>query len=301
MDSLININGISDVANNVIEKISSATSWVFSRETPQKIAVNTYIEEIKKGPYDSLTKAALISNAKRSIKEYCNQCDIVQKAISLLTGEPHTSDVSDDWIAEFMDKARLVSDEEFQILWAKILSGEMEHPGSYSLRTLETIKGLSKKEAELFQKIACFVVRNNNRFFVYSNEGLLKKYDVYYVDFLSLDDCGLFSGQSLSLNLTVDKNKTEGVICNKRNIGILHYSEGKKNTVSIGIHVLSEAGRELINAIDIEPNSEFFVEMMKSINAHNKDIVMTAHNITEYSDSGIIRYERKNILDQKDD
>lgn len=65
MDSLIKTNGIADVANNLIDKISSATSWVFSRETPQKIAVDTYIEEIKKKPYNPLTKAALISSAKK--------------------------------------------------------------------------------------------------------------------------------------------------------------------------------------------------------------------------------------------
>ena len=41
--SLIKFDGVSDVANNVINKISSAISWCVNRETPEKIAINNYI------------------------------------------------------------------------------------------------------------------------------------------------------------------------------------------------------------------------------------------------------------------
>lgn len=71
--NLFNFDGMSEVANNLIDKLASATGWYVSRNTPSKIGLNTYIEEIQKKNYDPLTKAALITNAKKTIKEYCNQ------------------------------------------------------------------------------------------------------------------------------------------------------------------------------------------------------------------------------------
>lgn len=179
---------------------------------------------------------------KKTIKEYCNQCDIVEKSISLLTKDVNVEDVSDDWIAEFMDKARLISDEEFQMIWAKILAGEMGNSGSYSLRTLETLKNLSKKEAELFQRLSSFVVWDKERYVVFSNDELLNKHDIYFDDFLQLSECGLFSSNRLSLHFNVNKEQKEDTIRNKGITGILHYTENKKNTLWVDVYMLSEAG-----------------------------------------------------------
>lgn len=46
MDSLMNFDGLSDVANNLIDKVSAAVGWFVTRETPSRIAVNTYIKGI---------------------------------------------------------------------------------------------------------------------------------------------------------------------------------------------------------------------------------------------------------------
>ena len=77
MKSLISFDGFSDVANNLIDKISNAVGWVVSHDTPKKIAVDTYIKDIQESNFDAITKASLISRAKKTIKEYCNQRDIV--------------------------------------------------------------------------------------------------------------------------------------------------------------------------------------------------------------------------------
>ena len=66
--NLFNFDGMSEVANNLIDKLASATGWYVSRNTPSKIGLNTYIEEIQKKNYDPLTKAALITNAKKNYK-----------------------------------------------------------------------------------------------------------------------------------------------------------------------------------------------------------------------------------------
>lgn len=66
MDSLVSFDGAADIINNLINKISDATGWIATHSTPRREAINTYIQEIQDSNYDPTTKAALISNAKKS-------------------------------------------------------------------------------------------------------------------------------------------------------------------------------------------------------------------------------------------
>ena len=45
-----------------------------------------------------------------------------------------------------------------QKIWAKILSGEVENLGRTSLRTLDTLKNMTKRDAEMFRDICNFVI-----------------------------------------------------------------------------------------------------------------------------------------------
>ena len=140
--SLINndFSGISDVANNLINKLSDCVGWCANRETPKKIAISTYIADIQKSNRDPLVKAALISNAKKILKEYCNQYDIINIAINSLKEDSTPESIDEDWISIFMDRARLVSSEEFKLIW-----------GDYWL--------LSVKTMVVFLKVYCISCR----------------------------------------------------------------------------------------------------------------------------------------------
>ena len=67
--ALINFDGLGDVIVNLTNKLADGIGWIANRETPKKLAINTYIKDIQEKDYDPLTKAALISNAKTIIKE----------------------------------------------------------------------------------------------------------------------------------------------------------------------------------------------------------------------------------------
>ncbi len=155
MDNLVpHKTNIFDVANNLINKLSAGVGWFFSRNTPEKKALETYINDIENSNYDPLTKAALISNAKKIIKEYSNQHNIVKYATEFLSPSSQAENVDEDWLAMFMDKARLVSDSEFQIIWGKILAGECDNPGSTPKTLLNTLALMDKETAEKFMAIA---------------------------------------------------------------------------------------------------------------------------------------------------
>ena len=154
MGSLLNMDGLSEVCNNLINKISTAIGWVATHETYSKIAVNTYIKEIQDSSYDPLTKAALISTAKKNIKEYCNQHNILEIAARSLTPTAKPEMLNDDWLLQFMDKARLVSTEDFQLLWGNILAQECNAPGSIPKSLLHIMEQMDKNMAEVFMAVA---------------------------------------------------------------------------------------------------------------------------------------------------
>ena len=67
------------------------------------------------------------------------------------------SSVEDDWIVNFFEKSRIVSDNEMQELWSRVLAGEANDPGTYSKRTVNFLPDLDKGEAALFTKLCGFV------------------------------------------------------------------------------------------------------------------------------------------------
>ena len=72
------------------------------------------------------------------------------------------SEPEPEWINRFFDIAENISTEDLQYLWSKILAGEIQKPGSFSLRTLETMKNMSRQEAETFVKLSQYVLLSHS-------------------------------------------------------------------------------------------------------------------------------------------
>ena len=68
--------------------------------------------------------------------------------------------VDPDWIARFFQSAQDVSTEEMQQIWSSILAGEVETSGRTSLRTLDILKNMTKKEAEIFNEYMKYKINN---------------------------------------------------------------------------------------------------------------------------------------------
>lgn len=56
-----------------------------------------------------------------------------------------------DWIERFIELAEDTSNKHIQKLWAKILAGEVINPGSFSYKSLITLKHITPKEADILQ------------------------------------------------------------------------------------------------------------------------------------------------------
>lgn len=92
--------------------------------------------------------------ARISVQELRRQKNIeavAEAAMSQLPAEVSDAPVEDDWISRFFAATQDVSDEEMQMLWGKILASEVTSPGSFSARTIQLFRELTRPEAEKFQ------------------------------------------------------------------------------------------------------------------------------------------------------
>jgi hypothetical protein len=80
-------------------------------------------------------------------------------AVPSLKENAAPQNISPDWLAAFSQKSRLVSDEQLQQIWSRILASEANTAGSVSKRTLSLLADMDKSDAEAFTKLCAFVIR----------------------------------------------------------------------------------------------------------------------------------------------
>ena len=85
-----------------------------------------------------------------------NLVNILSKALPMLDESADPSLVSDDWIANWRDKARLFSHDEMRLLWAQLLASETNSPGSKSRKSVNVLADLEPEDARLFRALSDF-------------------------------------------------------------------------------------------------------------------------------------------------
>lgn len=159
-NSIINVGELSKPATVLIEKISEALGGIARPYQMVRVAKAeaevARIKVVSDIEITGLHRRAFQRWLAEEAKKQTNIEEIAQKALPLLEQDSNPEDVQDDWIADFFDKCRLVSDHEMQHLWASLLAGEANSPGSYSKRTISILASLDKAEAELFTNLCTF-------------------------------------------------------------------------------------------------------------------------------------------------
>ena len=98
--------------------------------------------------------------------------------------------VEKDWTMRFLDIAQNVSRKEIQDALAKILSGEIQNPGTFSYQTLETIKYLSQKDLQRFLRFVAVSTEIGVIKLGAGGKESLEKYGLSFNDYLDLSSTG---------------------------------------------------------------------------------------------------------------
>lgn len=158
--SLINLGELSKPATVLIEKVSDAVGGIFKPYQIVRVAKAEAEAELIKAESQiqtsDLMKRAFYRFLEEESKRQKNIENITQQALPHLEEKSQPDKMEDDWITNFFDKCRLISDGEMQGLWSRVLAGEANSPGTYSKRTVNFLSGLDKTDAELFTRLCGF-------------------------------------------------------------------------------------------------------------------------------------------------
>jgi len=206
--------GLSDPAKTFIERCSDALGawarpWQIKRiaEAEAEAAVieaQAAVEVAKIKALGGIEVSEVEERAMRRLvheegKKQQNIEAVVAKALPQVEATAKPENIEEDWLLNFFDKCRLVSDADMQLLWAKILAGEANEPGSYSRRTLNFLQSLDKSDAVNFHLLCRFSIVFDRivpiiydvGHEVYNNTGLI------FHDIQNLQSLGLLSYENL--------------------------------------------------------------------------------------------------------
>lgn len=197
----------------------------------------------------------------QEMKKQQNIESVINRAASELSAVASVSDipVDEDWISEFFNCVANISNPQMQILWGKILAGEVENPGQFSRRTLDSLKKLTQKEAELFKNISRFVLScplefeynvETNDYFVPAHRSITQKYNITFPDIIILSDAGLLSYDN-SISAGPDLPICGTGYLYYRGYPAIEFINHREEPITLYRHVylLTSVGKELLSAI----------------------------------------------------
>ena len=213
---------------------------------PEKTDVATVVDGLVEKGFNrerAIATARYIIEKETPKRE--NREKVAEKAQTIhIEGEKDEDKTIDtDWLNRFFGIVEDVSDEDMQDIWARILAGENKHPSSYSLRTLDVLRNMSKEEAKLF--VDC------TKYLCLKDKLLIEDdYGLSLDEQLLLTDIGLISNEDLQNTITVNPKGTMNIVVNKNHLLVFTNPTDNKKEIKIKDRQLTRVGKELLNLID---------------------------------------------------
>lgn len=256
---------LSKPVTTLIEKIAAGTGVLYEptrivrRAKADRLAARISAEsrfEISDLEHRALERFVRSETRKQVIIE-----DITDKAIRELPETANVDALEEDWVAHFFRQCEMVSDEQMQTLWARLLAGEATNPGSYSKRTVDFVASMDRRDAEIFSRLRQFSWHVGSRIqpiIFDATDPVVVNAGVSYVDLMHLTSIGLLNMEAIGgyqLNVTIGR---AGAIYHD----VLTYIEpsvaGEKISIPLGMIALSQIGQELAKICDFKPNFDAY-------------------------------------------
>lgn len=217
---------------------------------------------------DELIKRAGRRLYSEEINKQKNIEDVVYKTDEMLQSSPRESEKDDaldqGWVDEWLDGAGRAYDDDLKQYWAKLLAGEINVPGTYSLRAIDLMKKLSKSDAERIRMACRLVLYTNNKnkdtFILRYNSSLYS-----YSDICFLMELRILNYSSMVVEQIRYENESGGTTVFYHND---YYYLLKNNTkeYDLPIYSFTELGKEILSIIDDQSiNVDYLKEFSATI------------------------------------
>ena len=261
--SLIDLGDLSKPADTLIRKVSDAVGGIFAPYQVKRIAKAeaeaAMIEAQSEIEISELHRRAAHRFIEEEAQRQTNMEDITAKALPQLNAEATPDSIENDWLVNFFDKSRIVSDNEMQVLWARVLAGEANASGTFSKRTVNFLSDLDKVDAELLTKLCRFgwsIVDVVPLVFDVQAE-IYNSCGINFVTVSHLESIGLVQFNNLSEFRRIKLPKRFSLHYYKKPL-MLEMPKDADNELNIGHVLLTKIGQELVPICGSRPVEGFW-------------------------------------------
>lgn len=185
--------------------------------------------------------------------------------------EVNNSEINHDWTAAFFSSVQDISSEGMQQIWARILAGEVEHPGTVSIRTLFILRTMSQADAESFHRVTPYVICS----VIFTEQHIIEPIKEFpnYAHFMKLSELGLINIAS-GLRMMWEGEKI-GIIGGTNKLYQFVHKKQDAIDISPSVYILTSAGEELYNTIGMEPDRNYLKSVSFFFSLHDVSIAIT--------------------------
>ncbi|MDZ4287868.1 MAG: DUF2806 domain-containing protein [Prosthecobacter sp.] len=155
------LGGLSKPCSLLIEKLSSAICGVCLPWQTVRAAKAEAEADLIRAAKDVQVAALRNRAAHRLLLEETERQGrleaVVDKSLPFVNEKANPAAIEQGWLVNFADHVKRVPEDDMQGVWARILAGEANAPGSFSKRTLNILSEFGARDAEDFTKMSCFV------------------------------------------------------------------------------------------------------------------------------------------------
>lgn len=261
----VDLVGLSKPATALVNRIADAVDVRYEPKRVRKLAEAKADAAVIAAEGEIRAQDVRRRAAHRWIEEEAqkqlNIESITAKALPRLPDDADPSSMTRDWITNFFEKSRIVTDEDMQQLWSTILAGEATRPGTFSRKTVNVVGDLEKADAELFTRLCGFcwttdVFGSSHIPLVFgTREEIYTRRGIDLVSLGQLESVGLISLSSTGYTLgrPDDDEVTLGYFGDHRIVDLRRVDHG----LHVGYVLLTKAGTELLPICGSEPVAGF--------------------------------------------
>ena len=256
--ALVNIGELTKPATVLIEKISDAIGGVFEpwqiRRIAEAEAEAEKIKAIKQLEITELQHRALQRFLAEEAQKQRNIEAITGKALSQIEDSAQPQNMEIDWITNFFDKGRLISDEDMQNLWSEVLAGEANSPGKFAKRTVNYLSSLDKYDAILFRSLCSFGWSFENVIpLIYDpQDEIYNQHNINFNSLRHLDDIGLITFNFIGAYQQIGLPQ-KGRVSYYEQVFEVEFPKEAGNVLDVGKVLLTKVGEELEPICGTEP------------------------------------------------
>lgn len=253
----------------------------------KKMANAESYAEIKQAETNTQVRLLMLKGEEEEVANYVlaketrkmnNTKSVVEKATSHFVEGEKVSDepVNTDWTNRFFSIVEDISDKTLQDIWGRILAGEVKQPNSFSLRTLDLLRNVTKEEAELFVKASRFYVEKN---FICTEEFALSLHET-----LLLGEAGFINSEGLVKEWNIEPNSKLEILIDRNTLIILHNDTNKKILCQPSVKKLSKVGIEILSLVEKTDRNKFYKILTQFFKSKGVSRVFK-HEIVEYGEN----------------